>query len=146
MLTTDRLGSVRTLAQRDGTWLLTRRWTPYGVQLAHDSSASFTWSSRLRYGWTGREYDTETGLYFHRARYYAPTVGRFIQEDPVESSTSAYAYVNGSPLEATDPSGMIMSYEVRMTDYRMDELLAPQGPSALDLSPELGHNAVGGWE
>jgi len=105
--TNDRLGSVRSLAKRDGTWLLTRRWTPYGSTLSRDSSASFTWGSRLRYGWTGREYDTETGLYFHRARYYAPTLRRFIQEDPVESGTSPYAYVNGSPLEATDPSGMV---------------------------------------
>jgi RHS repeat-associated protein len=105
--TTDRLGSVRTLAGRDGTWLLTRRWSPYGREMTRDSSASFTWGNRLRYGWTGREYDAETGLYFHRARYYSPVVIRFIQEDPVGSGASPYAYVNGSPLEATDPSGMV---------------------------------------
>ncbi|HSF30475.1 MAG TPA: RHS repeat-associated core domain-containing protein [Candidatus Tectomicrobia bacterium] len=84
-------------------------------------------SSADRYGWTGREYDTETGLYFHRARYYAPTLRRFIQEDPVEGSTSPYVYVNGSPLEATDPSGMMMSWEMRMPDTRMQEFLAGNG-------------------
>jgi RHS repeat-associated protein len=105
--TTDRLGSVRTLAGMDGTWLLTRRWSPYGREMTRDSSASFTWGGRLRYGWTGREYDAETGLYFHRARYYSPVMIRFIQEDPVGSGIRPYAYVNGSPLEATDPSGMV---------------------------------------
>ena len=66
-----------------------------------------TWGSRLRYGWTGREYDAETGLYFHRARSYSPVQRRFIQEDPLAGNTSPYAYVTGSPLEATDPSGMV---------------------------------------
>jgi hypothetical protein len=55
-------------------------------------------------------------MYYHRARYYAQSLRRFIQEDPVEGSTSPYAYVHGSPLEATDPSGMLDSYEMRMTD------------------------------
>ncbi len=109
--TSDRLGSIRTLAKRDGTWLLTRRWDPYGNEMTRDSSASFTWGSRLRYGWTGREYDVELGMYYHRARYYSQSLRRFIQEDPVEGSTSPYAYVHGSPLEATDPSGMLDSYE-----------------------------------
>ncbi len=139
----DRLGSVRSLARRDGTWLLTRRWSPYGNAINRDSSVTFTWGSRLRYGWTGREYDTETGLYFHRAWYYAPALRRFIQEDPVASSTSAYAYVNGSPLEATDPSGMIMSYEMRMTDSRMDELLAGDGPSGM--VDGVSYDGNGGW-
>jgi RHS repeat-associated protein len=118
--TTDRLGSIRTLAKRDGTWLLTRRWDPYGNEISRDSSASFTWGRRLRYGWTGREYDVELGMYYHRARYYSQSLRRFIQEDPVEGSTSPYAYVHGSPLEATDPSGMMDSYEMRMTDPRWD--------------------------
>ena len=50
-------------------------------------------------------------LWIHRARYYSQSLRRFIQEDPVEGSTSPYAYVHGSPLEATDPSGMMDPYE-----------------------------------
>ncbi|MBK9067356.1 MAG: hypothetical protein IPL76_10845 [Gemmatimonadetes bacterium] len=34
----------------------------------------------LRYRWTGREWDAETGWYFHRARYYDPGQRRFVQE------------------------------------------------------------------
>jgi hypothetical protein len=59
-------------------------------------------------------------MYYHRARYYSQSLRRFIQEDPVEGSTSPYAYVHGSPLEATDPSGMMDSYEMRMMDPRWD--------------------------
>ncbi|WP_284176677.1 RHS repeat-associated core domain-containing protein, partial [Frigidibacter sp. SD6-1] len=35
------------------------------------------------YGFTGREYDAETGLYHYRARVYDPGVGRFLQADPL---------------------------------------------------------------
>ena len=142
--TTDRLGSLRTLAKRDGTWLLTRRWDPYGNEISRDSSTSFTWGSRLRYGWTGREYDVEIGMYYHRARYYSQSLRRFIQEDPVEGSTSPYAYVHGSPLEATDPSGMMDSYEMRMIDPREGTFTGPRGPSAIiDGVPYDGNND--GW-
>jgi RHS repeat-associated protein len=85
-------------------------------------------------GWTGREYDVELGMYYHRARYYSQSLRRFIQEDPVEGSTSPYAYVHGSPLEATDPSGMIkqwlqddgLAYKLSITaqsDARLNGLL-----------------------
>ncbi len=33
--------------------------------------------------YTGREYDAESGLYYYRARYYNPTIGRFLSEDPI---------------------------------------------------------------
>jgi RHS repeat-associated protein len=35
------------------------------------------------YGFTGREWDSETGLYYYRARYYDPRIGRFISKDPI---------------------------------------------------------------
>lgn len=47
------------------------------------------------YAFTGREWDPETGLYYYRARYYDPKVGRFLSEDPLlravgsEASSSA---------------------------------------------------------
>ncbi len=37
---------------------------------------------RQPYTFTGREYDKETGLYYYRARYYDPEIGRFISKDP----------------------------------------------------------------
>ena len=62
--------------------------------------------SRLKY--TGRE-DDGTGLYQYRARYYDPSIGRFISEDPKGFAAGAnfYAYVHNNPLNASDPSGML---------------------------------------
>jgi len=56
----------------------------------------------------GREYDAETQLYYNRARYYDPSVGRFISEDPVGLSggINPYTYVSNNPVNGTDPSGL----------------------------------------
>jgi RHS repeat-associated protein len=47
----------------------------------------------------------EAGLNFYRARYYQPTIGRFLQEDPVRSTLAAYALVVNSPVAFSDPTG-----------------------------------------
>ena len=103
----DQLGSIRAWVTRAGTWRWGGRYRPYGVQAESRGTAP-----DVPYSWTGREYDPETGFYFLRARYYDPTVGRFTQEDPIgfAGGSNLYAYVEGQPLEARDPSGMISNY------------------------------------
>ena len=63
----------------------------------------------MHVGWTGRETDPETGLSFHRARYYSPELRRWTQEDPIGygGGGNLYAYVGGAVLEGRDPSGLI---------------------------------------
>ncbi|MBK9067371.1 MAG: RHS repeat-associated core domain-containing protein [Gemmatimonadetes bacterium] len=63
----------------------------------------------MHVGWTGRETDPETGLSFHRARYYSPELRRWTQEDPIGygGGQNLYAYVGGAVLEGRDPSGLI---------------------------------------
>ena len=57
----------------------------------------------------GREYDSETHLYYNRARYYDPQLARFISEDPVGQSagTNQYGYASNNPVGASDPSGEV---------------------------------------
>ena len=49
-----------------------------------------------------------TGLYYNRARYYDPQLGRFISEDPIglEGGINAYAYAGNDPVNGTDPFGL----------------------------------------
>ena len=64
------------------------------------------------YGFTGREYDSETGLYYYRARYYDPTAGRFISEDPIGfagGDVNLYRYVQNNPVMFIDPYGLALS-------------------------------------
>jgi len=63
------------------------------------------------YGYTGRELDSESSLFFYRARYYDPAIGRFLSQDPVPfaegGDTNAYAYVRNNPVNVIDPTGEI---------------------------------------
>ncbi|WP_415400631.1 RHS repeat-associated core domain-containing protein [Tateyamaria sp. SN3-11] len=60
-------------------------------------------------GFTGRELDGETGLYYYRARHYDPALGRFLQSDPLgfaAGDLNLYAYTWNDPQNWTDPSGL----------------------------------------
>jgi RHS repeat-associated protein len=55
----------------------------------------------FRFGYTGRELDSETGLYYYRARYYDATTGQFIGQDPLSfgaGDANLYRYTRNSCL------------------------------------------------
>ena len=56
---------------------------------------------------TGREYDPESGLYYYRARYYDPGIGRFLSEDPIGflGGINFYNYTHNNPINFNDPLG-----------------------------------------
>jgi RHS repeat-associated protein len=60
-----------------------------------------------RYRFTGKERDSESGLYYNDARYYIPWLGRWASTDPsgLGDSDNLYEYVRGNPVRTTDPSG-----------------------------------------
>jgi len=74
---TDGLGSVNELTDASGNVARTYRYDSFGKISAQsgDLDQPFTF--------TGREYDTETGLYYYRARYSDPKAGRFVSKDPL---------------------------------------------------------------
>ncbi len=100
-LLTDGLGSTVALLDSAGLPQTEYTYEPFGnTGTSGPASAN---SSQ----YTGRENDG-TGLYYYRARYYSPTLQRFISEDPAEfggGDSNLYAYVSNSPSNFTDPSG-----------------------------------------
>jgi uncharacterized protein (TIGR03034 family) len=59
-----------------------------------------------KYKYAGQQYDEITNQYYLRSRYYAPQIGRFIQEDTFRGDgLNLYAYVANNPLKYVDPSG-----------------------------------------
>jgi RHS repeat-associated protein len=59
------------------------------------------------YDFTGEQRDQD-GLIFLRARYYDPSLGRFLSPDPVRSTAGTYAYAANNPLSFIDPSGAVV--------------------------------------
>ena len=67
---------------------------------------SATGTAGTSFGYAGEYADSDTGLVYLRARYYDPATGQFLTRDPLVGETrEAYGYVNGNPLNATDPTG-----------------------------------------
>jgi RHS repeat-associated protein len=98
----DGLGSVTSLSNGAGSLAQTYTFDSFGKQTA--SSGSLV----NPFQFTARDFDSETGLYYFRARYYAPVAGRFLSEDPMRfnASINFYAYVDDDPVNWMDPAGL----------------------------------------
>jgi len=99
----DRLGSVRQIVDGAGTILDDISYDSFGNVLSETDP-----SQGDRFKFTGREYSPELGIYYYRARWYDPSAGRFISQDPIGFSAgdvNLYRYVGNAPGDATDPLG-----------------------------------------
>jgi RHS repeat-associated protein len=98
---TDALGSTAALSDPTGTVQTQDTFDPFGN--TSQSGVSTTSS----YAYTGREADG-TSLYYYRARYYNPQLGRFISEDPMgfAGGVNFYSYVRDTPTNSVDPLGL----------------------------------------
>ncbi|HEY6250923.1 MAG TPA: RHS repeat-associated core domain-containing protein [Candidatus Angelobacter sp.] len=96
----DALGSTIALTDLNGNLQTSYTYDPFG-----NTSVTGT-SNANEFQYTGRENDGN-GLYFYRARYYSPLLGRFISEDPAGfgGGLNLYSYVFDSPTNLADPSG-----------------------------------------
>jgi RHS repeat-associated protein len=97
----DGVGSVTSLSNSSGVLANTYTYDSYG------EVASSTGTLVNPFQYTGREFDSETGIYYYRARYFDPKAGRFLSEDQtrLRGGINFYAYTRNRPVLLTDPSG-----------------------------------------
>jgi RHS repeat-associated protein len=94
-------GSVMALMDDSSVAVAQNSYSPYGITTTNGEQAN-------PFLYTGREWEMEV-LYYYRARYYDPTTGRFISEDPIgflSKNLNLYTYVGNNPINFTDPWGL----------------------------------------
>jgi len=97
---TDAMGNVLALADSSGKLVTQYTYDPFGNTTVSGNASSNSFQ------FAGRENDG-TGVYYFRARYYSPTLHRFVSQDPLgyASGANTYAYALNNPVSLRDPSG-----------------------------------------
>lgn len=111
-LFTDHQGSIIAATDGNGATSYVNTYDEYGMP-------GLTNQGRFQY--TGQAWIDELHMYYYKARIYSPTLGRFLQVDPVgyKDQYNLYAYVGDDPVNATDPTGATMVGPASRRDREM---------------------------
>jgi RHS repeat-associated protein len=109
-LHSDERGSVVAVTNSSGTTLNVNGYDEYGIPSS---------SNMGRFQYTGQTWLAELGMYYYKARIYSPTLGRFLQTDPIGygDGMNIYAYVREDPINTSDPSGTCQLVDVGYSWY-----------------------------
>ena len=122
-------GDVRFLMSAAGTVTDTYDYDSYGNLMAGTGTTANV------YRYPGEALDTETGLYYLRARYYDPVAGRFLSVDPLaDQGERPYLYAGADPVNGHDPTG---AQEVLEYSFLLAAIDLPSVPYILGAAEQV---------
>ena len=156
----DHLGGTNVVTDEEGGMVQVLDYYPYGSIRIDDKTTEFTERSKF----TGHELDEDTGLYYMKARYQNPEVGRFVSQDPAFLSLgtpgfeqkynrtleqhlknpqylNSYSYAVNNPLRMTDESGELPPLLIAMAVGALSGLVSQY---VVDVTDNLADGKVMG--
>ncbi|MCK5111038.1 MAG: RHS repeat-associated core domain-containing protein [Arcobacteraceae bacterium] len=122
----DRQYSIQAVTNSSGNIVESYSYNSFGIMTMKDQNGGVIFNSNVNntITFTGRRYDTESGLYYYRNRMYSATLGRFISKDPkgYVDGMNLYAYVKNNPLKYLDAFGTTSQLTKTMSHYNPSDL------------------------
>ena len=123
----DNLGSTRLMTDGAGNVVMEQDYMPFGEDLPVVGQTEVMDKEAGGYKYTGQKEVISIGLYYYGARYYDPSIGRFITEDsyPGEmenpQTQNLYVYVMNNPMKYVDPTGNFSEDEIERINSKLPE-------------------------
>jgi len=137
----DRQYSITALTDENGNIVETYEYTAFGLMTILDGQGGTIIESTVGnpYGYTGRRWDGESGLWYYRNRMYSAKLGRFMQRDPAgyADGLNLYAYVRNNPLRYLDPEGLTAVNEYQSLYWNDEYRESLTGNIALDAVADI---------